>query len=218
MTERDKEIGETLIVLRGERSQKEVATLMKNRGWKWSQATVWSVEQGERALRLGEAVDLASIFGVSVIHLTGTSRLARVVTRQKDVGLKFAVLRDALLAYRDAQYRLAIAADAAVRAGDELPFAGMPVEELIRANLEDVVQKVRIEIDVTKEKNERLRAAQARIRGEAFDEKFPDAPRLRPEMPHPSPYVDIFLRMESEAEAAGTVEKEPADGLNPEAP
>jgi hypothetical protein len=38
---------------------------MRERGWKWSQATVWSVERGDRPLRLAEAEDLAGVLGVS---------------------------------------------------------------------------------------------------------------------------------------------------------
>ncbi|UTT52311.1 helix-turn-helix domain-containing protein [Microbacterium maritypicum] len=57
----DEQIGENLTKLRGEMSQKDLATAMRGRGWKWSQATVWSIEKGERPLRLAEAVDVAWI-------------------------------------------------------------------------------------------------------------------------------------------------------------
>lgn len=43
---------------------------MKDRGHKWSQSTVWSVERGDRPLRLTEAEDLAAILGVEVAMLT----------------------------------------------------------------------------------------------------------------------------------------------------
>ena len=47
--------------MRGDRSQQSVADAMRERGWKWSQATVWSVEKGERPLRLAEAEALAQV-------------------------------------------------------------------------------------------------------------------------------------------------------------
>jgi hypothetical protein len=63
-TEQDKRIGQTVLILRGDRTQQAVAVAMRDRGWKWSQATVWSVEKGDRPLRLAEADDLAGVLGV----------------------------------------------------------------------------------------------------------------------------------------------------------
>jgi hypothetical protein len=62
-TEQDRRIGEAVIALRAARTQQAVADDMRERGWKWSQATVWSVEKGERPLRLAEAGDLAEVLG-----------------------------------------------------------------------------------------------------------------------------------------------------------
>jgi transcriptional regulator with XRE-family HTH domain len=59
--DRDKTIGQNLLRLRGERSQKELADAMRARGFKWSQATVWSIEKGERPLRLAEAEALGTV-------------------------------------------------------------------------------------------------------------------------------------------------------------
>ncbi|WP_272950274.1 excisionase family DNA-binding protein [Nocardioides cynanchi] len=70
MTERDEQIGRNVLVLRGSTTQQAVADAMRERGWKWSQATVWSVEKGERPLRLAEAEDLAEVFGVPMQRLT----------------------------------------------------------------------------------------------------------------------------------------------------
>lgn len=63
---RDEEIGRTLNRLRGNHSQNRVAQAMRDRGHKWSQATVWSVEKGERPLRLTEAEDLAAFLRCDV--------------------------------------------------------------------------------------------------------------------------------------------------------
>lgn len=45
---------------------------MRDMGWKWSQATVWSVESGKRPLRLAEAQDVASILEVPLDRLTSS--------------------------------------------------------------------------------------------------------------------------------------------------
>jgi hypothetical protein len=57
--ERDIHIGKNLTSRRGVRSQHALARAMRNRGWKWSQATASAVENGERPLKLAEAIDLA---------------------------------------------------------------------------------------------------------------------------------------------------------------
>lgn len=62
----DESIGQNIARLRGEMSQVALAEQMKARGWKWSQSTVWSVEKGDRPLRLREAVDLAQILKSSM--------------------------------------------------------------------------------------------------------------------------------------------------------
>jgi transcriptional regulator with XRE-family HTH domain len=62
----DEQIGKNVEILRKGLSQKDVAAAMKRRGYKWSQATMWSVEKGDRPLRLTEAVDLAVIFNVDM--------------------------------------------------------------------------------------------------------------------------------------------------------
>lgn len=63
MSDLDVIIGANVVAHRGTMSQKVVAAQMKAKGWKWSQSTVWSVEAGERPLRLAEARDLAEILG-----------------------------------------------------------------------------------------------------------------------------------------------------------
>lgn len=67
-TEQDRQIGRTMAILRGDKTQQAVADEMRRRGWRWSQATVWSVEKGERPLRLAEADDLATVLGTPSVH------------------------------------------------------------------------------------------------------------------------------------------------------
>lgn len=70
---RNEAIGRTVAAWRGDMSQKELADKMREKGHKWVQSTVWSVESGTRPLRLTEAEDLAEIFG------EGTEGLVRLV-------------------------------------------------------------------------------------------------------------------------------------------
>jgi hypothetical protein len=74
----DTQIGQNVVRLRGATSQKEIANQMRDRGWKWSQATVWSVEKGERSLRLAEAGDLATILRCWVSDLMVAEDQARL--------------------------------------------------------------------------------------------------------------------------------------------
>jgi septal ring factor EnvC (AmiA/AmiB activator) len=62
----DRDVGRMVAQLRGDRTQQAVADAMRKRGWPWSQATVWSVEKGERPLKLREAAVLALVLGTSV--------------------------------------------------------------------------------------------------------------------------------------------------------
>lgn len=66
---RDEAIGQTIKRLRGELSQQNVADFMRERGFEWAQATVWSIEKGKRPLRLSEAEALADYFSVQILDL-----------------------------------------------------------------------------------------------------------------------------------------------------
>lgn len=63
---RDVAIGQAVVAQRGDRSQKVIANAMRERGHRWSQATVWSVEKGDRPLKFTEAVDLAGVLRCEV--------------------------------------------------------------------------------------------------------------------------------------------------------
>ncbi|SEF60179.1 hypothetical protein SAMN04488592_0621 [Microbacterium azadirachtae] len=42
---------------------------MREHGFKWSQATVWSIEKGERPLRLSEAIQVTDLLDVEIYNL-----------------------------------------------------------------------------------------------------------------------------------------------------
>jgi len=77
-TDADKRIGRAVLIARGEMTQQAVAAEMKRRGWKWSQATVWSIEAGERPLRLAEAEALADILEVAYSQFLATETDAQL--------------------------------------------------------------------------------------------------------------------------------------------
>lgn len=108
MTAKDEQIGRNLVHLRGERPQTEIAEAMRERGYKWSQATVWAVEKGERPLRLTEADDLSQILGGGI----GADMFLMASSATE--------LRAALFQVSDAHSHLRKAADAYLAALDTL--------------------------------------------------------------------------------------------------
>jgi transcriptional regulator with XRE-family HTH domain len=70
--EAERRLAANLRILREGRgiSQMKLAQEMAARDWPWRQQTVARVESGQRMIRLGEAVALASILGVSLGYLT----------------------------------------------------------------------------------------------------------------------------------------------------
>lgn len=84
MDPREKQVGETVRALRGDVSQAMLADQMATAGHeKWSQSTVWAVEQGKRPLRLTEAQSLAVILGREVTDFV-SSASARQVAEASD--------------------------------------------------------------------------------------------------------------------------------------
>lgn len=116
----DQAIGEAVTRLRGNRSQQWVAERMRelNPRWKWSQATLWSIEKGERPLRLAEARDLAAVLQVDVRALIDPMPDARSLTKEQ------------LKAMRDeAQHELDVAGLAVVDASEDVDRARAALDE-----------------------------------------------------------------------------------------
>jgi transcriptional regulator with XRE-family HTH domain len=105
----DELIGRNLARMRGDMSQKELAARMKERGWKWSQATVWSVEKGERPLRLAEAEDIKAILG-TLWSLTMHDEDTTLVMANRYVSLRHAELETAIRNFYEAQMQLSVVA------------------------------------------------------------------------------------------------------------
>lgn len=81
MSDRDVAIGQNLARLRGDKTQQDIAEAMRAAGYKWSQATVWSVEKGERPLRLVEAEALSGVLKSSIDRMLLPDQDAELVDR-----------------------------------------------------------------------------------------------------------------------------------------
>ena len=103
----DVKIGNAVLLLRGDRSQQSVAAAMRERGWKWSQSTVWSVETGERPLRLSEAEDLASVLGASTFDLLREPAETQIFVAMGRAAETYRAIEDATAAFFKAQLELA---------------------------------------------------------------------------------------------------------------
>ncbi len=93
----DELIGANVARLRGDRTQLEVANEMRDLGWRWSQATMWAVEKGERPLRLAESEHLCHVLGIKLEELTRDS----VVGEYLDARAKVVAAKDFIVVYVD---------------------------------------------------------------------------------------------------------------------
>ncbi|GEB94399.1 helix-turn-helix domain-containing protein [Microbacterium lacticum] len=141
----DEQIGRNLAAWRGDRSQKDLASAMRELGFKWSQATVWSIEKGERPLRLSEAEALAQVMGRSNLHLLSKSDAA------SDAFAAGSAARDAyetllasLKAFDAARVNLAFSLDA-VAPEDQTGFLRELGDCWIGTSVEDVLEEYRTE-------------------------------------------------------------------------
>jgi transcriptional regulator with XRE-family HTH domain len=130
MATSDEQIGRNVARLRGEMSQKELASKMRARGWKWSQATLWAVEKGERPLRLTESEDLAEVLGVPSSLLRYPDAHSDVMERVRESGRAARDLEVAVRVLRESNAELALAA---AKRRDEI--AGTHMDELVRSTL-----------------------------------------------------------------------------------
>lgn len=161
MSDTDERIGKRLAQLRGKTSQAALAADMANRGHKWSQATVWSVETAKRPLRLAEAVDVAAILGVKVDALLVADALGTAV---EDARRKIGTAREAKETFREQGYALLHAcaeveaaveaaqwiaeqSDAPMRARARMGMLQSEAGDVVDSSLEEVARGVQEEWD-----------------------------------------------------------------------
>ena len=103
-------------------SQEELAQRMAERGFGFTQATVWKIEQGKRAVRIAEAVALMDALGLpSWMNLTRSPhafrRDAQLQAAHRHAGAAFAAIKDAAAEFLRAQDAVALVAHEAREAG-----------------------------------------------------------------------------------------------------
>lgn len=116
----DAVIGQKIARLRGGMSQAQLAELMRDQfGWRWSQATVWAIEKGERPLRFAEAQDLVNVLGAALdypldlLDLTAEPSTTGLLLALAMIGHADTRLHLALREYGEAAKDLSAAAEAA---------------------------------------------------------------------------------------------------------
>lgn len=142
--QQDELIGRNVALYRGDKSQKAVADAMRARGWKWSQATVWSIEKGERPLRLAEADDLGRILDVQPYRFMSSEPDARLLTAVDKLDVAGKAVADAVYSFMAARNNLDYERET-ISAGPESQlvgkYAGYRADELAELVVDDVVQK-----------------------------------------------------------------------------
>lgn len=106
----DSQVGRNVQRLRSDRlSQTELASLMRERGWKWTQPTVVAVENGTRPLKIGEVKDLADIFNRSILEIVSRSDVAAEAAELgRRAAMADAELLAAMATYDEARLHLAV--------------------------------------------------------------------------------------------------------------
>lgn len=129
-------------------SQEELAQRMAERGFGFTQATVWKIEQGKRAVRIAEAVALMDALGLpSWMNLTRSPhafrRDAQLQAAHRRAGAAFAAIKDAAADFLRAQDEVAVVAHEAREAG----VAVNSLDLLARELAERAVIEARIAYD-----------------------------------------------------------------------
>lgn len=142
----DKVVGNNLRILRGNMSQEELANKMRDSGFKWSKATVWSVEQGQRPLRLTEAraaltcLNQNSMFALN--KLVSISTLAAITMYRESIETAVDEIIEALDHISLLRVNLALNADQAIESEEGLPGAiEMGVAETLLKSMPDNISK-----------------------------------------------------------------------------
>jgi transcriptional regulator with XRE-family HTH domain len=149
----------------GSLSQEELAQRMADRGFGFSQATIWKIESGQRPVRASELVALADSFGILLAtSLTDEPEVTRHEVRLEQARRKtshaYETLKEAAADYLDAQVELVVM----VRLAHD---AGLAVTELHTSWLdvppEEAVIQARVETDLEEIRSEQVNDAVNKI-------------------------------------------------------
>jgi transcriptional regulator with XRE-family HTH domain len=135
----------------GSISQEELAQRMTDRGFGFSQATIWKIESGQRPVKVSELVALADSLGVMLAtDLTDEPEMTRHEIRLEQTNRKahcaYETLKEAAADYLDAQLELVVAARLA-------HDAGLAVTELHTSWLDTPAEEAVIEARVEAEQD-----------------------------------------------------------------
>jgi len=128
-------------------SQEDLAQRMSDRGFGFSQATVWKIESGQRPVKVSELVALADSLDVlTPMDLTSEPDIARHAAEMQQAHWKahdaYQALKAAAAAYIEAQFELVFTARAAHDDGLAVPdlhtswLRVLPEEAVIQARVE----------------------------------------------------------------------------------
>lgn len=146
-------------------SQEELAQRMADRGFGFSQATVWKIESGQRPVRASEMMALADSLGIFLAtDLTRAPDATRYTIRLEHASGKasdaYRAVKETAAAYLEAQVQLVFAAR-------EAHDAGFAVTELHTSWLttppEEAVIEARVEADHEAARSEQLNDAVVKI-------------------------------------------------------
>lgn len=162
-------------------SQDELAQRMTDRGFGFSQATIWKIESGQRPVKASEAAALADALDILSLSFLladpeSSRREARLDTLHRQAGTAYETLKAAAAAYLEVQINLAFA----VR---EARDAEIPVHVVWTSWLdtppERAVIEARVEGDQEEEAGQRVDAAVDQVLQALRDRGY--QPQVRPE-------------------------------------
>lgn len=197
-------------------SQEELAQRIADRGFPFTQATVWKVESGQRPLKASELIALADVFGrILVTDLTkppdATRYTIQLERTSRDAAAAYRALKAAAAEYMEAQVQLVFAARQAHDAGfrvTELHTSWLttpPEEAVIEARVESYGEQARHE-ELNDEVNKILDALRSsgyephlRIEDITFDEGGPLPERTPDEAEEPQGTEELSPRSDDEA-------------------
>lgn len=136
-------------------SQDDLAQRMNERGFSFSQSTIWKIEQGKRPVKISELVALADALDTfnwtTLLFSPGQARHHRdVELAHRGAGAAYAALKLAAAQFIEAQFEVAVAAHSA---GE----AGVAVNDLWTSWLRQPAERAVIEARVESEREEGFR-------------------------------------------------------------
>ena len=113
--------------------------MMRDRGWKWSQATVWSIERGERSVKLAEVQDLAACLNVLAPLLTYPDAGSQVMQWVQELARAERGVQSSTAAYEDARLQLQVLLQ---EVGDQIAGTGVEgiAQDVVSRSAADVAR------------------------------------------------------------------------------